>query len=178
MTLDTSGRDGFMALHVSTFGRYAEYVRGIPFDGDIATTFTAPALLAAFHPLKLPFQSTIARFWVSNAATANGTMDLGLYSYDFNLLHSTTNTARSGASQVQYVGVTDKIIPPGRYWIAGVFSSGSIVGLTPTTFGALFGAGVVHQQLASATLPSLASPHPITNINGIYHIGYTQSDTL
>lgn len=177
MTLEISERDGLMSLHVSSIGRYAESVRLIPFDGFIVSTVTPTPNLAVFHPVKLPFWSTIARFFTVNG-NATGNVDVGIYTHDFTLITSTGSTAKAGASTCQYLDVTNKIIPPGRYWLAAVFTAGTTNALAPTSYFEVFNTGVVHQQLASGTLPATATPHQLTNPEGFYYIGYTQSDTL
>lgn len=135
--------------------------------------------LAVYAPISVPSRFTVARFMVCNAGTLTGTVDVGLYSESGSLLASTGNTARAGASAVQYIGIADQSFPPGKYYLALVATSTSgtysSIGLN-NQYEARF-SGWLQEALGGGTLPATMTPVPYAQTS-IFHFGFTQSDTL
>lgn len=116
---------------------------------------------------------------VANGSNLTGTIDVGLYDSNGNLLFSLGSTARASASAVQYIAATDRSFPPGKYYLGMVASS------TTGTYSALAFAnqyearacGALQEALGSSVLPATMTPASYGQIQCFY-FGFTQSDTL
>ena len=58
--------------------------------------------------------------WLNGSGTMTDSVDVGVYDFAWNRKISTTGTARSGASALQFVDVTDTPLPAGHYYMAMV----------------------------------------------------------
>ena len=118
---------------------------------------------AVYFPIVIPAPCVARRVWWANGATVSGgaTIEVGIYaslSYAPGAKLVSGSATQGSASQVQFVDVTDTVLPPGVYWLAILSSSG-----TNTTFlGALTNtssdAGERFQEASLGALPSTATP--------------------
>lgn len=174
-----------LPLHVLTLGNFSNAFNTARFDAStsIYAVVAWPANnRALYFPIHMPAGFTVARFMVANGANLTGTVDIGIYSIEGTRLLSAGNTARSGASSVQYIGVTDTYFPAGHYYLAQVASS------TTGTYGciqfdATIGAaqartfGALQEALGSAVLPATMTPAAMAGTN-MFFFGFTQSNSL
>lgn len=171
--------------HVLSIGNYNNLVEIGRFESATVAYGTAgwPANnLAVYMPVHLPAPFTVSRFLVANGSNLTGTVDVGLYNFEGTRLLSTGNTARSGASAVQYIGVTDQRFPAGHYYLGMVTSSttGTYGRLVISAGAAPFDSrmcGLLEESLGSAVLPATMTPAAYTRTTWYYY-GFTQSDTL
>lgn len=174
-----------LPLHVLSIGSFNNLPDMARFDdaGGVYTLAAWPTNnLALYFPVHLPAAFTVARFLVANGTNTTGNVDVGLYDFQGNRLLSTGTTARSGASAVQYVGVTDTAFPAGHYYLALVGSSttGTYGCLSVTVGNAAAEArmcGALQEALGSTVLPATMTPAAYTSANW-YYFGFTQSDSL
>lgn len=84
------------------------------------------ANLARFFPFVLPETITVVKAWWYNGATANGNVDIGIYSEQGARIISKGNTAQGTINVLQEVDITDTVLGRGRYYCA--LSSSSATG--------------------------------------------------
>lgn len=114
---------------------------------------------AIYIPFYLPWPYPVNRvFWGNGSVVASSNWDFGVYTQDGTRIYSTTSTAASGASVLQYVSPTPFILAPGRYYMALVNN-----GTTNRSWGnaassaALLRIGGVLQQASALPLPATAT---------------------
>lgn len=123
---------------------------------------------AYFYPFTLGIWVTVYQlfFWVG--ATSSGTIDVGIYDDQKNKIITAGSTAMSATiNTVQTLNVTDTVLAPGDYFVAGVCS---------TTGGTCFRAGnaaadeiflatgvAYEQAVGSSTLPDPCTPVAVTD---------------
>lgn len=167
-------------LHVTSLGRYTD-VTAVQFMTTPQYTSAAwPANnRAVYYPLQIPGYFTVARFMLGNGASVSGNVDIGLYDAAGSRLISTGSTAQSGTTQVQYIGVTDKSFPPGKYYLALSCSTTSarVNASSAVSQYDFRAAGLLQESLGSVTLPTTMTPASYTSNLGFF-FGFTQSDTL
>lgn len=126
----------------------------------IASMASPGEKVAAFIPCFLPWPYPVARaFWV-NGSAAGGNVDVGAYTKEGTRIFSTGATAATGNNEIQYVDVTDLLLPAGLFYMA-------IVNDSATTANRLFGLsnitanpgrmGGLVQMAAASPLPSTAT---------------------
>lgn len=182
--LETTAR--ILPLHILSVGSFSNAFNTVRFvvPSSIYTASRAWATnnVALYMPVHMPAGFTVARFLVANGTNLTGTVDIGLYNIEGTRLLSTGNTARAGASAVQYVDVTNTYFPAGHYYLALVASSttgtygaivldGTIGSAEARTFGAL------QEALGSAVLPATMAPAAYADTD-VFFFGFTQSDSL
>lgn len=124
-----------------------------------ASTAWGTANIGLWVPVIVPTPYTARFAWWENGATANGTVDVGLYDEAFNRLISCTPQTQSGTSAIQSFDITDTTILPGRYYIALSSSSATATFLCQTAAPAAKLASIgCFMQTAVATLPNPAVP--------------------
>lgn len=96
---------------------------GSPGSGPVSGAFTAN--LAHYVPFRLWVPATALKMTYIVGATANGNVDLGIYSWEKNRLVNSGSTAQGTANTVQEVDITDTLLMPGRYFMAIQGSSGT-----------------------------------------------------
>lgn len=151
--------------------------RAVNTAGYASTAWGTANTLGLFFPVMCETPFTIVKFWTHNGATANGNVDVGLYSDSFTRLLSTTPTAQSGTSVLQDLDVTDTTFPAGRYYIALALTSatGTIVGGAATTKEAVQAAGAFQvNTLTSGTLPSSVTPAVFATLLLVPNFGFSQ----
>lgn len=86
-------------------------------------TTALAAWFGANKPCAIPFvvntPFTIMQLGWFNGSALTDNFDCGVYDVGFNRLISTGSTARVGATLNQWVDVTDTVLGPGKYWLAG-----------------------------------------------------------
>lgn len=168
-----------LPFRISSLGRFSGQHMIQAFDTTVASsTAVWPSANRAFYmPVYLPSPFTVARFWVQNGSNATGNCDVGLYSEAGDKLVSTGSTARAGATQAQYIGVTDARFGPGTYYLALALdttagSVGRLAGTIPT-----MRLGGIFQQDTAFALPSSMTPAALSTAYAP-HFGFSQSDTF
>lgn len=169
-----------LPYRISSLGRYSGLTMLAPFDGSVAnsTAVFPSANRALYIPIHMPVAFKIARFWVSNGSNATGNVDVGLSDESGDKLISTGSTARSGASTIQYIGVTDASFGPGTYYldIALDTTAGSLQRLAASSISQPR-VGGMFQEDSAFPLPSTATFAAIA-ANYAPYFGFSQSDTF
>lgn len=100
--------------------------------GTLANTSSAAFVdeLISFHPFVIRQTSTAVKMSYMVGATAAGTVDLGIYDSQENLLVSTGLTAQGTINTLQEFDITDTVLRPGVYYMAIKCTDG-----TGTNFG-------------------------------------------
>lgn len=154
-------------LFVTTVGRHSSSDNWAANNlalGSMASGVWPSANLALYMPISFPFPYPAKRAWWVNGTTANGNVDLGLYSAVSGAkLYSTGATLQSGTSATQYVSV-DWLVQPGEYFLALSLSSGTGTIFRTTGASAIVCrmAGVL-QEASAHPLPTTMTPVTATN---------------
>ncbi len=128
---------------------------------------------AIFYPFSLTEPATVVQLLWFVGATSSGNIDVGVYDSEMRLLVSAGTTAMSATiNTVQELNVADTLLPPGKYYLAGVCSSG-----TGTIFlqnaasdeGSLSGA-IMYEQASAIPLPNPATPVLTTATALVMHL--------
>lgn len=107
---------------------------------------------AVFTPLVLPWPVRVKRLFTINGATANGSLDVGIYSAGGARIISSGSAAQSGTNAPQFFDVTDFVLGPGSYYFAVVFNS---------TTATLFRGSAVVARVRQMGLAKMASAFPL-----------------
>jgi hypothetical protein len=99
----------------------------------LATTYpTAPssgawpsANRAYYYPLCLPQQVLVRRVFWFNGTAVSGTTSVAVYSEAGTQIVTTGSVSGSGTSAIQFVDITDTLLPAGRYYMAISCSNGT-----------------------------------------------------
>jgi hypothetical protein len=135
-----------------------------PFDRVTASvsanvsTAWGTANLAYFYPVWVPESCVLTKLWWQNGATANGNVDVGVYTDQGNRLISTGTTLQTGTSVIQSVDITDTPVPAGLLYFAIALSSatGTIWSVAASLSGSLaIMSG--YQQATAFPLPNPAT---------------------
>lgn len=91
----------------------------------LATSGAWPSANLAFaYPFVLYAPATVYQLLWYVGTTSNGNVDVGIYDSQFNRILSSGSTAMSATvSVVQELNVTDTVLMPGEYFLAGACSS-------------------------------------------------------
>jgi hypothetical protein len=169
-----------MPLRISSLGRFNSVCESL-LAGAATPVFTSQAWptnnLAVYAPIRVPGRFTVARFVIANGSNATGNVDIGLYDDSGNRLLSTGSTARAGTTVLQYIGVTDRSFPPGRYYLALVASSTTGSFMRTAASDQSPASGFLQEALGATTLPATMSPANYTSTS-LFFYGFSQSDTL
>lgn len=110
------------------------------------------------YPFWLPEPLVVAKVWWYNGATANGNVDVGVYSEDGRLLLSAGLTAQGTVSVLQEVDTADTILGRGRFYMALSTSSATgtffCVGASNATNLQLLKAAGCWQAASASALPA------------------------
>lgn len=171
-----------MPLHVTTLddNNVSDMLLLGGTTGYAASTAWPSNNLALYVPIYPVSYFTVARFLVANGSNATGNVDVGLYDENGSLLLSTGSTARSGTQVAQYINVTNRTFPAGRYYLALVGSSTTgTYGVWASFTSAIVArcAGLMQEALGGTTLPSSMTPAAYAQ-TALFAYGFTQSDTL
>jgi hypothetical protein len=133
---------------------------------------------AIYVPVRVPRRCVVRELGAINGTTGAGNSDIGIYDASGVRLASTGSTAKTAATEVQAIDVTDLTIGPGLYYMALNNST------TTDTFGAVSwaapypaAAGVLTEALGSVTLPATATwavDNTLTFIPGITALFVTE----
>lgn len=173
-----------LPLHVTTMGRFSSMSHAILFGTTIGFSgggWTANNR-AVYVPLTMPRRFTVARFFNPNATNSTvGNVDFGLYDASGSRLVSTGTTSRAGNTNntMQYVAISPVSFPPGKYYLAVVFSSTSaqVFAAVAGNLNYLRAAGVLQEDLGSTVLPATMTPAAYASTVA-WCFGFSQSATL
>ena len=118
---------------------------------------------AFYHPVVVPVTCVVRRMWWANGSTVSASynIDVGIYAdagrKPGRRLVSTGSTAQGTASVVQFVDVTDTVLPPGLYWL-GMACSSSVATFFRQNTSQAVNALLIFQQSSALPLPSTATP--------------------
>lgn len=122
--------------------------------------------VAVYIPFSLVEPFVVRQVIWYNGGTAANNMAVGVYDRTTGQrMVDCTSTARSGTSVLQAVDITDVMIPPGKYWLAGLQDT---VG-TGTNFCWAANThyykcmGVAQESVGSGTLPATCTPVTIAS---------------
>jgi len=165
---------------VSTIGVWGIPPAGLGTTGAPTSGAWESADRAVYIPIQVPVLCVVRRVWWANGATVSGgaTIEVGVYSQGPTGAPKTKlvsgSAVQGSATQVQFVDVTDTVLPPGQYWLAIMASS-----VTNTTlFTVSIGSGGVADiagrfvQASANPLPSSATPAETANAN-IWFCGFS-----
>lgn len=123
----------------------------------LASTAFPTANASILWPVYIRRTLVITKFTILIGATNTGNVDAGLYDANINaLIVSAGSTAAGTANTEQVLDITDKTVPPGKYWMA-VGASGTGLAMVASTLGAvaLRNAGIMK---ATSNFPLAANP--------------------
>lgn len=124
------------------------------------------AARAVYMPLLVASPYVVRRVWWVNGDTVSGgsTIECGVYAdagYKPGAKLVSGSATQGSATQVQFVDVTDTVLPPGLYWLALVSS----LATNTTLFGTTISGGYSvwdgpnrFQQASASPLPATATP--------------------
>lgn len=168
-----------LPTHVHTMSNYA--MGGMhrpvgPSSGPAVITWSAN--LAVYMPVAIPWPYPVARvFWLNGSTITTTNVDFGIYSAGGTRIYSTTSTAMSGASTIQYVTPgTPFILPPGSYYFAWTCSSTTSRG-NAMTFATALPAKMMGllEQATALPLPATATFATFATILGAPFCGITRT---
>jgi hypothetical protein len=113
-----------------------------------------------FYPFVIHQAVTAYKMFTITGTTQNGSMDVGIYDHEFNLIVSIGSTAQGAANTLQEFNIADTVLNPGHYWMAFVLNSatGTFFRHAPADeFGVVAWSALV-QNIGSSTLPDPATP--------------------
>lgn len=119
------GRSGRKAsVFITPFS--AESLVKINIGGTASAAWTTTNL-AMFHPISLPEQVTVNRFFWCNGTTAStNNLQVGVYDSAGNAIKlGTSSTLASGASQPQFDNVADFMLYPDKLYYMALWCSGT-----------------------------------------------------
>lgn len=116
--------------------------------------------LALYYPFRLTSWATAYQllFWVG--ATSSGNIDVGIYDSQLNRIVSAGSTAMSATvNTVQEIDITDTVLSPGDYYLAGACSTTAGTVIRSTTQDENMLASVpVYQEASALPLPNPGAP--------------------
>mgnify|MGYP001584059299 CR=1 FL=1 len=118
---------------------------------------------AYYYPLFLPLPVMLKRFFWCNGATVAGNLDIAVYNYNLDKIIGAGATAQATINALQFVDVTDTLIPAGRCWLGIASNSTTATFLRTVIVSALLmnilrALGMAIQASAySAGLPAAAT---------------------
>lgn len=173
-----------LPLHITTMGRFSAQRDAVIFGTTIGFSGGGWAAnnRAVYVPVSLPRRFTVAQFFSPNATNSTtGNVDYGLYDAFGARLVSTGTTSRAGNTNntMQYVAITPRSFPPGKYYLAVVFSSTSaqVFAAVAANLNYLRAAGVLQEDLGSTVLPVTMTPASYASTTA-WCFGFSQSATL
>lgn len=117
---DFPNRGWSMPPVVSTTSRVAlgyEWADASALDGTPASVAWGTANLVLFVPFEVTEPITITKLAWYNGSTANGNVDMGIFSLNGTFLFGAGNTAQAGTSALQEVNITDTLLTEGVYFM-------------------------------------------------------------
>lgn len=113
------------------------------------------ANMAGLVPFVLWQPMLAKRMIITNGSAVSGNVDAGIYTLDGALIVASGAVAHAGASSIQFLGITDTYLAPGRYYMAVSCSSA-------TTRIRRANITVIRQQALGVLQASSAHPLPAT----------------
>lgn len=121
---------------------------------------------AIYYPFGLDCHYQVERFFWGNGSSVGGSIDVGVYGWDMNLIAKTGTTTTAGASAIQYAApsVGDVILPPGGYYLAQVNSgTTNAVAGSAITANTMRMIGCLQEALGSTSLPNTMTPAAVAS---------------
>lgn len=148
-----------LPTHIHSCGTFSAAIEVCGVLSAAVGVFNWPATDRALYlPLTIPWAYPVARVFWANGSTPTGNMDFGLYTVDGGKIITTGKVAQSGASALQYVDVTDFVLPAGQYYMALANDSA-----TTTSRGwGINNVATEHGRIAGCLQQATASPLPAT----------------
>jgi hypothetical protein len=131
------------------FGVAAGGLSGGSTPGSGAFPAANDAILVPFY---VPQMVRITRFFSINGSTANGNIDVGIYTFGGARIASAGSTAQAGTNSIQMYAVTDFTLGAGAYYMA--------VAMDGTT-GTLFRASLSVVRCQGLGMAKMASAFPL-----------------
>lgn len=129
--------------------------------GYSTVTGTWPSANLAFYiPFSIETTVIAQKMAWENGGTVAGTVDVGIYDINKNLLVSLGATSQTGTSSIQFADITDTTLTPGNYYMAMLMSDAStaLAGHNANLHQlVLQTCGVQQQAVGAANLPSSAT---------------------
>jgi hypothetical protein len=149
----------------------------VSYYGFASGTVSA-ATTAFYYPIRVPATAVVRRLWWANGSSTTGNIAAAVYAstpdgVPGTKLVETASTAQGTANEVQFVDVTDIVLPPGVYWIALAASSTSstIVRANVSTVRWDALAQLSQGSITLGALPATATP--AANVSGhVYLFGF------
>jgi hypothetical protein len=133
---------------------------------------------AYYMPIRVPTGCVVRRLWWANGATAAGNVSLGIYASTANgspgaKVIECGATAQGTILQVQFVDVTDTVIPPGLYWIAICASDAAATFMVSRPGLVRIDAALTYKEagVTVGTLPATATP-AMASTDSFYLCGF------
>lgn len=157
--------------------------------GSFASAFNPVTSTAYFIPLWLSNPVSITKVFAANGATAQGSLDVGLYDEDGGYIISSGSTTQSGANGTQEMTLSPNvIIGPGQFYLAVSLNTtqGTLLRVlwTTTTLGTLAGMKYLYDTFPLPTtavtftnLTNTAAALPFRALTYIPLIGFTTNVT-
>lgn len=153
------------------FGAFA----GALVNDPSTTNTTLTSRLVYLTPFVLPYGVVVTKIGWVNSSTVNGTLDVGIYDNNLDLIVSSgsvTQGAGSTTSTYQAGDITDTGLPPGLYYAALIVSNGSTgvyqvwgLGGSLNLAGGRDILGCLSYAHSADTLPSSITPSAAVNSN-------------
>lgn len=164
-------RASICTMSAEAIGPYLAGMNGSTPTGTINWPAANDAL---FVPFTLPAYFLARRMIILNGSAVAGNVDAGIYTLDGARIVSSGAIAQAGTSAIQFLDITDTLLPPGRYYLAASCSSGTarirrcnITVIRQQMMGVLRAASA-HVLPASVTFASPNSPQiPIIGMEGM-----------
>lgn len=129
---------------------------------------TSTAWASASKPIAIPFRLTRGSVvyqlgWVNGSGTMTDSADIGIYDTGWNQKVSGGGTARSGASAVQWIDVTDTFLQAGKYYVV-MSNNGTTTGNTFNMTAAFAVPLLALLGLQDSGTNAYPLPNPLTNM--------------
>lgn len=151
---------GITPLFINSMSRWANVTESQTAAAPTTANTWPTANRAIYVPFSIPWPYPVRRvFWSNGSSVTSTNWDMGIYTADGTRIYSTTSTAASGVSVLQYVTPTEFVLTPGRYYMALACSSATAArggtGATGAIPARLAMAGYL-QEAAALPLPATA----------------------
>ena len=115
-------------VHLSSYivaGTYFRIGSGLPYINSHASAAWPAANRAIYLAFELDVPMLVTQMYSLNGATANGTLDVGIYAADGTRLVSNGSVTQTGPNAIQAFNIADTYLDRGAFWMALALSSGT-----------------------------------------------------
>lgn len=112
---------------------------------------------AYFIPISIFAPITIKKMFVENGTTVSGNIDVGIYDAGGVKKVSIGSTAQAGVSAIQEFDITDTLLNPGLYYLAGAMDNTTGIVQRAGPSSAVLRTFGVFEQTSAFPLPSTAT---------------------